>query len=91
MSSDLPIAMPIKGFPGYQVDAHGGVWKGETRLRPYPDVFGYHKVQLSRDGRKYKKNVHRLVAEAFQGPSYKRCNHIDGNKANNRVDNLEFG
>lgn len=36
--------------------------------------------------------IHRLVAAAFFGPVPKglQCNHKDGNKANNRVSNLEY-
>lgn len=47
------------------------------------DNNGYQRCRLG--------NVHRLVAEAFLAPSDKpHVNHIDGNKRNNRVENLEW-
>lgn len=51
---------------------------------------GYPKVQLKHRGRTY--NVHRLVAEAFiPKPEWAtQVNHIDGEKTNNRADNLEW-
>lgn len=55
---------------------------------------GYQYVALKRPNEKsIKYFVHRLVMRAFVGefPSDKpQCNHIDGVKANNSVDNLEF-
>ena len=53
---------------------------------------GYHMVLLTVDGKKLYKNVHRLVATAFivNTDNLKEVNHIDGNKLNNAVDNLEW-
>lgn len=44
------------------------------------------------DGKRYNRRVHKLVADAFlQNPDQmQQVNHIDGNKENNRFDNLEY-
>ena len=53
---------------------------------------GYVKVRLSMDGKVYNRNIHRMVAETFiPNPDNKpEVNHIDGNKKNNNVTNLEW-
>lgn len=51
----------------------------------------YHRVDLSINGQVYRKNVHQLVGAAFI-PNFKYgdvVNHVDGNKTNNCVFNLE--
>jgi hypothetical protein len=56
------------------------------------NVSGYCQVLLTnQDFKKYKK-VHRLVAEAFlENPlEYDQINHIDSDKSNNNVSNLEW-
>lgn len=49
---------------------------------------GYQVVMICR--KQYR--VHRLVLEAFVGPCPEGCNvdHIDGNRANNRLENLRY-
>ena len=55
---------------------------------------GYYVVTLSESGSLHgrTKRVHRLVAETFiTNPSHKlEVNHLDGNKLNNNVSNLEW-
>lgn len=45
----------------------------------------YHNLKPNK-----KKFVHRLVMEAFHGPSKLDVNHKDGNKENNNLENLEY-
>ena len=53
---------------------------------------GYVYVWLNKDGKGKNFRVHKLVAKSFLNNhyNYPDINHIDGNKTNNRVDNLEF-
>lgn len=51
---------------------------------------GYHKVNLRKNGKVYIFLVHRLLMEAFHGVSELHVNHINGNKSDNTIDNLEF-
>ena len=72
------------------IDNHG---KEKCQLKvPYPCKKGYWYVQLFVKDAHYRDSLHRLVAKAFiPNPDNKKTvNHIDGNKANNRVDNLEW-
>ena len=52
----------------------------------------YYVVGLAKNGKTKQCFVHRLVAEAFipNVENFKCVNHKDGNKLNNKVDNLEW-
>ena len=53
---------------------------------------GYYAVTFHMNNKAYCRKVHRLVIEAFTpNPDNLPCiNHIDGNKLNNHIDNLEW-
>ena len=64
----------------------------ERILKPLNNRDGYVKVRLCKDGKCRTYLIHRLVANAFiPNPNeYKEVNHIDENKTNNSIDNLEW-
>lgn len=83
----------LKEFPQYAVTDCGEVinlQRGGRALSPSKSANGYMKVNLCRDGRVFTKAVHRLVADAFMGPSTLQVNHKDCDKANNHLSNLEY-
>ena len=90
----------IKGYEGkYQVNQVGQVRSmnylrtGKVkRLSPGLSSDGYLQVGLYKDGKYYHYLVHRLVAEAFipNPNNLPQVNHIDENKTNNCVWNLEW-
>lgn len=90
----MEIWKTIIEYPNYEVSNQGNVRNRVTgRVLKQCKVGGYLKVGL-REGKLKQKQitVHRLVACAFlPNPDSKPCvNHIDGNKHNNQVDNLEW-
>jgi hypothetical protein len=89
----------IKGYEGlYAITKDGKVWsypkyrhKGKF-LIPYLRKDGYLSVGLFKDKKPKRMSVHRLVALAYieNHENKPEINHLDGNKSNNKVDNLEW-
>ena len=85
--------LPIPGNGAYKISDHGAVQNGKgQRLNPKPNQFGYLVVGLWSQGVARTHQVHRLVALAFlENPKgLPVVHHRDGNRANNRVENLEW-
>jgi len=95
----------VQGYEGlYKVSSKGNVKSYYGKTNTAKDVHDnyiimspalinqYLSVSLHKDKKSKMFRVHRLVATAFleNENQYKYVNHIDGNKTNNSVDNLEW-
>lgn len=88
----------MKDIPGYEglyaVTSCGKVWSYRKKmfLKPYKVGKGYLKVDLRKGEGRDQRSIHRLVAEAYipNPDGLETVNHIDENKENNSVLNLEW-
>ena len=95
----MEVFKDVKGYKGkYEVSNLGRVkslkFNKEKILKAGVNANGYLQVNLFKDGKCKARKVHQLVAVAFLG--HKPCgmklvvNHIDIDKLNNNVSNLEI-
>lgn len=102
---DNEIWKPVTGYEGYyEVSNLGRIRRLQTRdrfgrqsrphiVKQYKNSrWGYMQVTLHQQGSNKTYRVHCLVAIAFLGdrPVRLDINHVDGDKTNNRFDNLEY-
>ena len=84
----------IEGYEGlYTIDEDGVIRSSARNIEMKHNCSGpYKKINLYRDGKYKSFLVHRLIATAFlPNPDNKReVNHIDGDKHNNSINNLEW-
>ena len=90
----------IEGYPNYQVSNMGRIKRLSTGyyrrtekiLKPQLQNNGYLHIKLSQKDKTKCILVHRLVAQVFiPNPNNKpQENHINEDKTNNRVENLEW-
>ena len=86
----------IPGYAGrYQASTLGrirSIIKLPTVLKEDVQPNGYRRVYLWENGRKKNRLVHRLVASAFipNPHDLSDVNHLDEDKQNNRIENLEW-
>ena len=84
----------IDEYENYQISSWGRVYSKDAHsyLVPEQTEKGYLRVQLYANGVRKHYKVHRLVAGEFiPNPLGKpQVNHIDGDKTNNSVSNLEW-
>ena len=84
----------INNYNNYMIDEEGKVFNTTTNkyLKGSIGENGYKYYRLSKNGKKKMFYAHRLVAEHFldNPKNLPIINHIDGNKLNNNVNNLEW-
>lgn len=80
------LSRKIKTIKGYTITIKGRI------LKPTIDNTDYYAVSLWKQNIKVRPHIHRLVAEAFipNLENKPQVNHIDGDKLNNNVRNLEW-
>ena len=86
---------PIKDYEDkYFITREGNVVnaKGNILVAPPNKKTGYRAVSLWKDNKGLTCTIHRLVATTYipNPDNLPQVNHIDGNKLNNQVDNLEW-
>lgn len=95
---------PVRGYEGlYEVSNYGKVkalrkisgtcYRNEKELSlKRLSIDGYIRIALTKNRITKETRLHQIVAEHFvKNPSNKETvNHKDGNKLNNRADNLEY-
>lgn len=88
---DGEVFVEVKGFPEYHISNLGRCYSihNNTILRSYDNGAGYKNYAFRGNIKRY---IHRLVAEAFiVNTDNKPCvNHINHNRSDNHVDNLEW-
>ena len=101
----MEIWKDVVGYEGiYQVSNFGNVkrisnnhlcnlkYQNEYYLKPLDNGKGYLRVKLSNNGMSKRVMLHKIIANAFipNDKSYPYVNHINGNKQDNRIENLEW-
>jgi hypothetical protein len=92
----MEIWKTVKSYPNYEVSSVGSVRNTKTgkNLKVATNNCGYQLVCLSNKNEKQTSYIHRLVAETFIDTNLDTrtsvVNHIDGDRNNNSIDNLEW-
>jgi len=86
---------PIERYNGaYLVNKNGQIWSNKYNrvMLSHITPKGYKALSLRQNGKSKTEFIHRLIAETFiQNLGNKPfVNHIDGNKQNNLIENLEW-
>lgn len=84
----------INNYDNYFIDEDGNIYNSITKtyLKGSISEGGYKYYRLSKNSKKQMFYAHRLVAEYFldNPKQLPVVNHIDGNKLNNNISNLEW-
>lgn len=86
----------MKEYDGFLVDDDLNIYSARTgrKLSPYKGTDGYMHVQYRMKGnqKSHHNRVHVILAHCFipNPNNYKYINHIDSDKTNNSLENLEW-
>ncbi len=86
----------IDNFPNYSITNSGDIIPNnrDQPLSKWVDNVGYYQSLLYKDGERHHVRIHRLMGDVLltktNDDSLLEVNHIDGNKLNNNLDNLEL-
>lgn len=90
----------VKGYEGlYFVNEFGEIYsypkktrKGVRKMLAHKNKNGYLSIDLCKNGNIKKYSLHRIIALAFLDniENKEQVNHINGNKHDNRIENLEW-
>lgn len=86
----VPRLIKIPNFETYAINELAEIYNIKTnkKISTYIGIDNYEHCVLHMRGKRYRHRVHRLMGKAFLG-NPKVINHIDGNKSNNHLSNLE--
>lgn len=102
IEKDLYYTLPIEGWPDYHASTCGNIVSTKNNepivLSPLNNGTGYNFVRLSNGNLQQKLYIHRLVAQTFlespsddaAGTERTDINHIDSDRTNNKLANLEW-
>lgn len=76
----------------YEVSNFGNVRRKSCNLKQFSNIDGYKVLSLSKNGETKTQLVHRLMLKAFVPnlENKEQVNHIDCDKQNNNLENLEW-
>jgi len=85
----------LYNFPNYLISKEGKIYSKVRNkyLKTNMNKDGYELANISKNGKKYSKSVHRLVMETYNPNNDKtktQIHHKDNNRSNNCLDNLEW-
>lgn len=92
----------IKNYPGYFISKEGRILSFRQYqsnlgtphfIQPEITSNGYYRYALYQYNKKHRIQAHRLVLETYNNPrpDGMQCRHLNGNKQDNRLENLCWG
>lgn len=87
------IFVPVTGFEGlYEISNYGRLRNARKIMKTYQINSGYPAAKIVKEGQRTSVLIHRLVAQHFLKPvaGKNEVNHINQEKTDNSVDNLEW-